>query len=194
MPSHDTTASCSCSSTPADEVPTITRPWADAKPIVAAIPADLTNLDAAAREVAAVQVALEDPTVADDWVARRELGERMAQTRAALDRASHRHLQLQLLPMGASWTEGRELQGGRGSAALSEAADIAYSLTPRVRNEMLNRTELTSQGAKARGLLLAAMIEHGADAGPRNGGIRPRGRHVPGLPEAHRAPRPGQAQ
>ena len=145
------------------EVPTITRPWADAKPIVAAIPADLTNLDAAAREVAAVQVALDDPTVADDWVARRELGERMAQTRAALDRAltdtfsSNSCRWVLLGPMG------RKLQGGRGSAALSEAADIAYSLTPRVRNEMLNRTELTSQGAKARGLLLAAMIEHGTD-------------------------------
>ena len=147
------------------EVPTITRPWADARPIVAAIPADLTNLDAAAREVAAVQVALDDPAVADDWVARRELGERMAQTRAALDRAltdTFNSNSCRWVLLGAS---GRELQGGRGSAALSEAADIAYSLTPRVRNEMLNRTELTSQGAKARGMLLAAMIEHGAEAG-----------------------------
>ena len=56
----------------------------------------------------------------------------------------------------------RDLPGGRGSAALSDAADLAYPDTPRVRNEMLNRTELTSQGAKARGLVLAAMIEHGA--------------------------------
>ena len=56
-----------------------------------------------------------------------------------------------------------DLAAGRGSAALSEAADIAYTNTPPVRNEMLNRAALTSQGAKARGLLLAAMIEHGSE-------------------------------
>ena len=55
-----------------------------------------------------------------------------------------------------------ELVGGRGSAALSAAADIAYPCTPVVGNEMLNRSELTSQGAKARRLLLEAMIERGS--------------------------------
>ena len=33
-----------------------------------------------------------------------------------------------------------------------------------MRNEMLNRTAVTSQGAKARRMLLEAMIERGADA------------------------------
>ena len=145
------------------EAPALARPWAEAKPIVAAIPADLTTLDASAREIASVQVALEDPSVADDWVARRELSERLAQTRVGLDRALTNTFSSNSCRWGLLGPRGRELQGGRGSAALSEAADIAYSLTPRVRNEMLNRTELTSQGAKARGLLLAAMIEHGTD-------------------------------
>ena len=48
---------------------------------------------------------------------------------------------------------------GRGSAPLSEASDLAFPRAPRVPNEMLNRSELTSQGAKARRLLLEAMIE-----------------------------------
>ena len=144
--------------------PTITRPWAAAKPIVAAVPDDVSVLDAAAREIATVRAALDDPSVAEDWVARRELGERLAQTRVALDQAlvdtfSADSCRWLLLGVHGS----RDLQGGRGSAALSDAADIAYPETPRVRNEMLNRTELTSQGAKARGLLLAAMIEHGAE-------------------------------
>ena len=146
------------------EAPALDRPWAEAKPIVAAIPADLTTLDVSAREIASVQIALEDPSVADDWVARRELGERLAQTRVGLDRALTDTFSSNSCRWVLLGPRGRELQGGRGSAALSEAADIAYSLTPRVRNEMLNRTELTSQGAKARGLLLTAMIEHGADA------------------------------
>ena len=146
------------------EAPALDRPWAEAKPIVAAIPADLTTLDASAREIASVQIALEDPSVADDWVAQRELGERLAQTRVGLDRALTDTFSSNSCRWVLLGPRGRELQGGRGSAALSEAADIAYSVTPRVRNEMLNRTELTSQGAKARGLLLTAMIEHGADA------------------------------
>ena len=146
------------------EAPALDRPWAEAKPIVAAIPADLTTLDASAREIASVQIALEDPSVTDDWVAQRELGERLAQTRVGLDRALTDTFSSNSCRWVLLGPRGRELQGGRGSAALSEAADIAYSLTPRVRNEMLNRTELTSQGAKARGLLLTAMIEHGADA------------------------------
>ena len=54
-----------------------------------------------------------------------------------------------------------QLASGRGSAALSVAADIAYPGTPKVGNEMLNRSELTSQGSKSRRLLLEAMIERG---------------------------------
>lgn len=148
---------------PSGELPTVTRPWAEAKPIVAAIPADLTSLDAAAREAAAVSAALDDGSVADDWVARRELSERMAQARVALDRALTHTFGSGACRWVLLGARVRELPGGRGSAALSDAADEAYTDTPLVRNEMLNRSELTSQGAKARGLLLAAMIEHGTE-------------------------------
>ena len=150
---------------PSGDVPTLARPWAGAKPIVAAIPADLATLDAAARETAAVQVGLDDPSVVDDWVARRELSERMAQTRVALDQALTDTFGSRACRWVLLGARVRELPGGRGSAALSDAADIAYPDTPRVRNEMLNRSELTSQGAKARGLVLAAMIERGTEPG-----------------------------
>ena len=147
------------------DVPSITRPWAGAKPIVAAIPEDLSALNTAAREVAAVHVALDDQSVTDDWVARRELSERMAQTRIALDRALADAFSSDSCRWVLLGSEERELRGGRGSAALSDAADYAYRDTPRVRNEMLNRAELTSQGAKARSLLLRAMIENGTESG-----------------------------
>ena len=151
---------------PDQTVPGLSETAASAKPVVVAVPNDLGALDRAAREVAAVTIALKDPTAKADWVARRELGERLAETQIALDRAVH-------ITFGADacrWfllraSGAAELSGGRGTAALSEAADLAYPSTPRVRNEMLNRTELTSQGAKARRVLLKAMIEHGADAG-----------------------------
>ena len=156
-----------------------------AKPMVAAIPDGVGALESAAREVAAVKSALDDPSVADDWVARRELGERLAQSRAELDGAvastfgtrTCRWVLLNDRTSGAGGAGGngdrensrgggeRELAVGRGSAPLSEAADIAYPDTPTVRNEMLNRTDLTSQGAKARRLLIEAMIERGDQAG-----------------------------
>jgi len=146
------------------DAPTISHPDADlAKPVIAAIPTDLTALSTAAREVAAVDIALRDPAIAGDWVARRELGERLAQTRAILDRVLADSFDADkcgwLLLRGDS--RNIKLSGGRGSVPMSQAADHAYPSTPVVRNEMLNRTSLTSQGAKARRILLEAMIKHG---------------------------------
>ena len=145
-------------------VPSLVRSTVAAKPIVAAIPNDVTALDRTAREVAAVIAVLGDPSVEADRVARRELAERLAETRVALEHA----ISVTFSPGTCRWvlleaSGERELPAGRGSAALSAAADLAYPSTPAVRNEMLNRTDLTSQGSKARRLLLEAMIEHGSD-------------------------------
>ena len=146
-------------------LPRLASPAAASKPIVAAIPHDLTALDKAAREIAAVTVVLNDPVVESDWVARRELAERLAESQAAF-----RDAMTATFGAGACrWvlladSGPKELRTGRGSAALSEAADLAYPFTPAVGNEMLNRTDLTSQGAKARRLLLEAMIERRSEA------------------------------
>ncbi len=159
------------------------KPAVVAKPVVAAIPADVTALESAAREAAAVRLALRSPTVAEDWVAQSELGERLAVCRIALESAladcfsaeGCRWVWMnpagQLSPSptcdqqgasdGGDFGEGVALGAGRGSAAVSDAADRAYPDSPRVGNEMLNRTHLTTQGASARRLLLTAMIEHG---------------------------------
>lgn len=146
------------------EPPSMAQEGEHLKPVVAAVPAELTTLDAAAREVAAVQATLDNPLVSDDWVARRELDEQLAQAWVILNQAlthTFRSDSCQWVLLDSQ--DGRELSGGRGSAALSEAADITYEHTPSVKNEMLNRTELTSQGAKALRLLLAAMIEQGTE-------------------------------
>ena len=134
------------------------------KPVVAAMPDEVADLDRAAREVAALNDVLSAPQVENDWVARREVGERLALARSQLEAA----MSSTYSTANCSWTlldqsAGIPLQPGRGSAPLSEAADLAYPDAPRVPNEMLNRSELTSQGAKARRLLLEAMIECGGE-------------------------------
>lgn len=147
------------------EVPVLPAPSPGAKPVIAALPQNVTELDRAAREVAAVAAVLEDPDVARDAVARAELGERLALARAEFDRV----FGVTFRPESCRWTMRGEASGeheltpGRGSAAVSEAADLAYPFTPVVRNEILNRTELTTQGARARRFLLEAMIERGAE-------------------------------
>ena len=147
------------------EAPRLPAPGPGAKPVIAARPKSVDELDRAAREVAAVAAVLDDPAVASDPVARGELGERLAQARAEFDRV----FSVAFRTDACRWTMcveefgEQELASGRGSAPLSEAADLAYPSTPMVRNEMLNRTELTSQGAKARRMLLEAMIERGPE-------------------------------
>ena len=131
-----------------------------AKPIVAAIPRDVTGLDDAARDVLAVRMSIDEPLAAEDWVARREIAERLAQAQANLEAQAHKAFR----PDACRWilleSSGvRELPVGRGSHALSHAADIAFEFTPMIGNEVLNRTRLTSQGAKARRLLINAMLE-----------------------------------
>ncbi len=144
--------------------PSLSKGATLAGPIVAAIPRDVMKLDEAAREVLAVRTILKDPLVAEDWVVRREVAERMAQARSNLEAA----VQDTFAADACRWillesSGARELPSGRGTHALSKAADIAYEFTPIIRNEVLNRTRLTSQGAKARRLLIAAMIDHERD-------------------------------
>ena len=155
-------------------IPSLAEPAKTAKPVLAAVPSDLSKLDRVAREVAAATIALKDPAVQSDWVARREISERMAETQTALEHAVNEAFSgdsCRWVLLGPSGV--KELSPGRGSAALSEAADLAYPSTPMVGNEMLNRTDLTSQGAKARRLLLNAMIERAPDPNLGLGGYGP---------------------
>ena len=137
-----------------------------AKPVLAAIPQDISTLDTAARAVAAIRTVLDQTDVFDDWVARSELGEQLAQAET-LFRSS---LVATFAAENCDWflltDQGpRTLPSGRGSAALSAAADIAYPDTPIIGNDMINRTAVTSQGARARRLLLEGMLERVGDPG-----------------------------
>ena len=143
------------------KLPKFTRSMMIGKPVILVIPHDITLLEKVAREVSTIKMVLNDPVVESDWVARRELTERLTSLQADLRNT----METTFSTSACRWvfindSEEKELISGRGSTALSDAADIAYCSTPVVGNEMLNRTDLTTQGSKARRLLLKAMIEH----------------------------------
>lgn len=151
---------------PSCEVPRMTSHDSTSKPAVAALPDDVSLLDSAAREVATLITVLDNASVQDDWVARRELSERLSQARAVLEHA----LAITFGGDSCRWVylnsgSGVELSRGRGTSPLSSAADMTFSSSPIVSSEMLNRSNLTSQGAKARRVLLDAMINKGSEVG-----------------------------
>lgn len=148
------------------------------KPVVTVTASDTGSLIEAAMEAAAVQAVLDSGEgLADDPVARRELTERAAEARSTLQGAFE-------ATFGASVTKtswrlldtdsgGLAIPVRGGSPALSWVCDRAYPAAPTVRNDMLNRHELTSQGAKARRMLIEAMLGRSAESGLGIGGYGP---------------------
>ncbi|WP_197701740.1 ATP-binding protein [Micromonospora echinospora] len=145
-------------------IPTVNSPL----PVAVGISGDAKTVLAAARYLHA----LEELSYNDDYdaVARRELTERIAQANAELATRVAAAFTPNLLapnwhlmapndngtvqrPRGAEPLAARSLAG-----VVSAACDAIYPYTPEIRNEMLGRHQLTSQGAKARRELMEAML------------------------------------
>lgn len=137
-------------------------PHQDQRPAVYVIPDDVASVREAAIEAAALRDALRSAEAEKaDWVARRELIERLSAAEQQLHTV-----------IGGTWDARAEwllagstktLNPHQGlSALLSDVADEAYPSTPRIANEMIARRELTSQGAKARRLLIDALLANPA--------------------------------
>ena len=132
-------------------------------PVVAALPAGTTYLAELASELSALErIENSTPALRADPVARKELGARIAEVRQLLDQEVARVYSADnaecewYTPKGPlSCKSSRDLMG-----ALSEQFEIAYGRGPSIRNELLNRRELSSAAAKARRNLLEAMILH----------------------------------
>ena len=138
-------------------------------PVLFATPSNLDGLRDLALEAFALQLVLNrDQATEVDWVARRELSERLAAARVELNSRVFEtwlpdNSQWQFLskdPARGSIAAKTLSQGGTVSSYLSEVSDEVYTCAPRIANEMLARRELTSQGAKARRLLLEALISN----------------------------------
>lgn len=139
------------------------------KPVVVVTVADGQPIKNAALEVAAMAEALaSDERVKQDWVARAELVERHAEALSALDAvledtfgaAAADRSQWHLLEADESLTP---IPARGGSMALSWVADRTYDSAPVVRNDILNRHQLSSAGAKARRELIEAMLTKRAE-------------------------------
>jgi hypothetical protein len=113
-----------------------------------------------------------------DAVARSEIGERAGQTESELAAAmagafSPAQTATRWFLLDGTGTENAGQRAVAGNLPLVErslagvvsaACEIAYPHTPHIRNEMLGRYQLTSQGAKARRELLTAMLTRSAGA------------------------------
>lgn len=140
----------------------------DPRPTVLVTSVHADRVRNAAIEVAAALSVLDQQEVMDDYVARRELQDRVADARNRLSGAL-----ADAFRPGADGVEFRVIMhNGTGaplpcphglSRLLSDVCDEAYDQSPHIRNEMIGRRELTSQGARARRELIEAMIEHGDD-------------------------------
>lgn len=147
------------------KIPHVDPTIADRRPVVAVRPQNKEELLHSALELAAVREVLQDDAVVgDDWVARRELAEREAEALTRFDAAFESAVGYRA--DGAQWwllttDDGKPQRLDTPTsvtAALSEVCDRAYADSPPVANEMLNRHELTSQGAKARRLLIEGLL------------------------------------
>ncbi len=110
------------------------------------------------------------PELRDDSVARRELRTRINAIETLIQNDLDRTLSPYRLSQakGCTWlVNGKQIKGRSEaglSQMLSEICDRVYSESPIVRNEIINRRSLSSQGAAARRNLLQAMFDHPASA------------------------------
>ena len=117
------------------------------RPAVVIRAADLEALREAALEVASVRdVRDNSPEVQADWVARREITERLAWAESALERAFEGAYGTgSMILSDTGHTKGSDTP----SSIASEYCDQWYTNTPHVFNEMINRNALTPQGSTA---------------------------------------------
>lgn len=137
---------------PPEQIPAYT---ADERPLAVLLGRGNHHLAALARETAALD-ALErsDPTLQTDGVARREVRQRLHLARAALSR------DLASTFAGARFLEasGAIRANGVLGSALSDLCDQAYHRSPVLWTEMVNRRELTVQGAQSRRKVIEALL------------------------------------
>ena len=149
-----------------------------ARPVAFIAATDASDLISAAREVAAIDDVLETtPEVKGDWVAQRELLERRIEAKAIVDQELERaYGSANGQPISLSYRKNLPhskwlaIESSSISSALSTIAGKWYDKAPLVHNDLANRLELTSQIAKARRLLIEAML-----AAPEQEGLGIRG-------------------
>jgi hypothetical protein len=138
------------------KLPAVTK---NGKPVVV-ITAEATEaLQAACYEyVALLNISKTAKQLQSDGVARREVGQRLFEARTEMEDAVVRSFGIHKKKCYIAGARDVVSNEREFNAKLSLLCDEAYSKGPRLWNELINRRELTSQGAKARRELIEALI------------------------------------
>jgi len=140
------------------------------KPVLIICASEMNALQIACNEYVALQNVIKNaPQLQADGVARREVGQRVLYAQRLLNDALSRSFDIAMGKVNSfelkekmkfgSWDD---FQG-----YLSHLCDDIYNQSPCLWNELINRRELTSQGATARNKLINAMLENAGE--PRLG-------------------------
>lgn len=139
----------------------------DGKPLIVLWAAKLEILQIHALEFAALKkIQTTAPELQTDGVARKEIRYRLVEAERLLDTTIDQAFNL-TNHQNACWILGEQTTIGHITefkAKLSEVCERIYPKSPILWNELINRRELTSQGAKARRELIEAMVEHSEQA------------------------------
>lgn len=145
---------------PLESIPSLTK---DDKPLILIKVTNLDLLRMRGQEFQALKKIWRDaPELQTDGVAKREVRQRLVEAERLLD---------ETIALVFDWSTGQNtcwIQGESTTikssrlfqAALSKVCDHTYSQGLTLDNELINRRELTSQGAKARRELIEAMLDH----------------------------------
>lgn len=146
------------SDTEPDSVPATVK---DGRPFVLIPASQVSALRSAANEYAALNDVLQNSSeLASDGVARREVRHRLNHSRHLLDESFAKAFDRSL--QAKAWVTGKSIEFGpkqRLNGELSKLCDKLFKHRLVLWNELINRQELTSQGAKARRQVIAAMLE-----------------------------------
>jgi len=135
---------------------------ADGKPLIVLCATNLGVLRIQALEFAALEKIQKNAAqLQTDAVARREVQYRLFHTKRLLDESLSQAFDM-AVNRNPCWIQGKRetiLHATEFNAQLSKVCDRVYHKTPILWNELVNRRELTNQGAKARRELIEAMLE-----------------------------------
>lgn len=138
---------------------------AQSGPVVVVIPRYLVGMREAAAELSALHWVWENtPELRDDRVARKEIADRIAIVEQTIRQLLRIVLDPRAEPAGSGalyvWegTQQRVGDAGDVSKLLSRIMDATYHAGPRVRNELINRRNLSSAAAAARRSLIERML------------------------------------
>ena len=138
---------------PPARVPKTTQ---DGKPLILLVTRASRSLQAAARELLALtEMERREVALQTDGVARREVRQRLVLAQEVLDEAVRDAIETRRAQL---WSGKRSKSVAKFNAALSDVCDRVYTGTPILWNELINRRELTSQGARAQRELIAALL------------------------------------